>query len=73
MTYCDYIQDEDGVDTDVQIIKTSRPFSVEIKIRKENVGAIIGRGGSTIKEIQEKTNTRISFKNDCKYFCGHIW
>jgi hypothetical protein len=28
------------------------------------VGAIIGRGGDNVKEIQRKTNTRIDFKDD---------
>jgi polyribonucleotide nucleotidyltransferase len=73
VTYCDYIQDEDGLDFHVQRIRTSRPTFIEVKVPHDYVGAIIGRGGSTIKDIQEKSNTRIIFKRKRKYFCGHIW
>ena len=73
MTYCDYIQDEDEMDTHVQQDQNSWSVCTEIKILQDSVGAVIGRGGSTVKEIEAKTNTRITFKRDCKYLCGHIW
>ena len=70
MTYCDYIQDED---IRMQRIETSRPTYAEVRVPKDYVGALIGRGGVTIKDIQEKSNTRITVKRECTYFCGHIW
>lgn len=73
MTHCDYIQDEDEMDTHVQRVKTSRPTYSEMKVLRDHVGGVIGRGGSTVKEIEAKTNTSITLKNDCKYLCGHIW
>ena len=73
MTYCDCIQDEDDLDIHMQRIRTSRPTFIEVKVPQDYVGAVIGRGGSTIKDIQEKSNTRTIFKRQCKYFCGHIW
>lgn len=73
MTYCDYIQDEDDLDIHMQRIRTSRSTCIEVKVPKACVGVVIGRGGSTIKEIQEKSKTRIIFQRECKYFCGHIW
>ncbi|XP_069692009.1 tudor and KH domain-containing protein homolog [Periplaneta americana] len=57
-------KDEDDYDTHVQRIKTSRPTAIEVKIPKECVGIVIGRGGITIKDIQEKTDTRIHFKDE---------
>jgi polyribonucleotide nucleotidyltransferase len=65
MTYCDYMQDED----DLPRIVTSRPTFIEVKIPQECVGAVIGRGGSILKDIQEKSNTKIIIKGECKYFC----
>jgi len=73
MTYCDYMQDEDDLDIHVQSMKTSRPTFIEVKIPQNCVGAVIGRGGSNIKDIQERSSTRITIKRECKYFCGHIW
>jgi polyribonucleotide nucleotidyltransferase len=55
----------------MQRVRTSRPAIIEVKISKECVGIVIGRGGSTIKDIQEKTDTRISFKDECKHFYEH--
>lgn len=57
----------------MQRIITSRPTYIEVKVPRDCVGAVIGRGGSIIKDIQEQSNTRIIFKRECKYFCGHIW
>jgi polyribonucleotide nucleotidyltransferase len=73
VTYCDCIQDDDDLDVHMQRIRTSRPTFIEVKIPKECVGVVIGRGGSSIRDIEEKTNTRIIFKDECKYFCGHKW
>jgi transcription antitermination factor NusA-like protein len=43
---------------------SSRPVAIEVRIPADQVGAIIGRGGENIKEIQRKTKTRIDFKDD---------
>ena len=40
------------------------PKSVSIKINPEKIGMVIGGGGRTIKDIQEKTNTEISIEED---------
>ncbi|KAL1109972.1 hypothetical protein AAG570_014081, partial [Ranatra chinensis] len=41
---------------------TGRTNVIEVKVPTESVGIVIGRGGSNIKQIQERTNTRINFK-----------
>ncbi|XP_049801128.1 tudor and KH domain-containing protein homolog [Schistocerca nitens] len=38
--------------------------TLEVKIPKESVGVVIGRGGSNIKQIQEETCTKISLKEE---------
>jgi KH domain len=43
--------------------KRRRTFT-ELNISKEKVGHLIGRSGINIKEIQEKTATRITFKDE---------
>jgi predicted PilT family ATPase len=57
----------------VERVKTSRPAFIEVKIPKECVGIVIGRGGSSIKDIQEKTDTKIHFKDECKYLHRPVW
>lgn len=56
-------------------IKTPRaelsPFAPEIhivKIKKEQIGLIIGSGGKTINEIKEKTGTEIDIEEDGTVF-----
>ena len=41
-----------------------RQTNLEVRIPKEVSGVVIGRQGSTIREIQNKTNTRIHFKDE---------
>lgn len=43
--------------------------TIEMKIPTAAVGVVIGRQGSNIKEIQEKTETKINFKDQgyCNY------
>ncbi|XP_054268565.1 tudor and KH domain-containing protein homolog [Macrosteles quadrilineatus] len=55
-------EDEDLQDT-LQDVRTSRVKVIEMKIPKSVVGVVIGRGGSNVKDIQEKTDTRIYFKD----------
>ncbi|XP_063972857.1 tudor and KH domain-containing protein homolog isoform X2 [Diachasmimorpha longicaudata] len=38
--------------------------TVELKVPKSSVPVIIGRGGSTVKDIQSKTSTKIHFSDD---------
>ncbi len=40
------------------------PKTVSVKIDSEKIGTIIGPGGKTIREIQEKTDTDISIEED---------
>ncbi|XP_011302342.1 tudor and KH domain-containing protein [Fopius arisanus] len=46
----------------------SRPrkhlYTAEVKVPKAAVPAIIGRGGSTVKDIESRTSTRIHFSED---------
>jgi len=43
---------------------SSRPVSVNVRVRMEDAGVVIGRGGDTIREIQRRTNTRIHFLDE---------
>lgn len=56
-------QDQEFDDEPQQQNKRRRTFT-ELKISKEKVGHLIGRNGANIKEIQEKTATRITFKDE---------
>lgn len=40
------------------------PKTVSLKIDEEKIGIVIGAGGKTIREIQEKTGTEISIDDD---------
>ncbi len=40
------------------------PRSIQIKINPSKIGAIIGSGGKTIKEISEKTKAKINISDD---------
>lgn len=44
------------------------PKSVSIKINPEKIGMVIGSGGRTIRDIQEKTDTQISIEEDGTVF-----
>lgn len=73
-------QEDDDLEEALQSVKSSRLSNVEIKIPKANVGVIIGRAGSTIRDIQEQSNAKINFKgkvtlNDLtiKYFILSIF
>ncbi|KAG7208620.1 hypothetical protein KM043_014827 [Ampulex compressa] len=45
-------------------VETSRQTSIECKVPRQFVPVVIGRGGMTIKEVQQKTGTQINFKED---------
>lgn len=53
-------EDDDYSDTYVQASKFK---TLEVKVPKEMVRELIGRNGNNIKLIQEKSNTRINFKD----------
>ena len=43
---------------------SSRPVAIEVKIRRCDCGLVIGKRGETIREIQQRTQTRIHFKDE---------
>jgi len=43
---------------------TSRQACLEVRIPKESVALVIGRGGANIREIQAKSETRINFRDE---------
>jgi polyribonucleotide nucleotidyltransferase len=45
-------------------VATHAPRAVEIQVDPGRVGAIIGKGGAAIKELQRATGTRIDIKDD---------
>ncbi|KAK9737733.1 KH domain [Popillia japonica] len=53
-------EDDDYLST---LPKTSRFKTIEIRVEKEMVRALIGRNGKTIKQIEEQSNTKINFKS----------
>jgi len=49
-------------------IKDHAPRIETIKVPIEKIGAVIGKGGETIRDIQEKTGTRIDIEDDGTIF-----
>lgn len=45
---------------------TSRPVAIDVRIPVKHKGIVIGRGGANVREIQDKTRTRIHFKDERK-------
>ncbi|XP_076337524.1 tudor and KH domain-containing protein-like [Tachypleus tridentatus] len=45
-----------------QQVATSRQTVIHVNVPKSAVGVVIGRQGSTIKKVQEQTNTKIKFE-----------
>lgn len=45
------------------IVRTPSHKTIEIKVPKETVRLLIGRNGKNIKMIQEKSNTKINFRD----------
>lgn len=54
----------DDDDDPADHIVTSRQATIEVRVPRDMVGAVIGREGANIKKVQEKTNCRINFKDD---------
>ncbi|PSN39206.1 Tudor and KH domain-containing protein [Blattella germanica] len=63
LLYLYFKKDEDFMDSSLQRITTSRQVAIEVKIPRDCLGVVIGRGGGSIKSIQEKTHTKINFKD----------
>jgi len=49
-------------------IKDHAPRIETLKVPVEKIGAVIGKGGETIREIQDETNTRIEIEDDGTIF-----
>jgi len=49
-------------------IKDHAPRIETIKVPVDKIGAVIGKGGETIRSIQEQTNTRIDIEDDGTIF-----
>jgi len=49
-------------------IKDHAPRIETIQVPIDKIGAVIGKGGETIREIQEQTNTRIEIEDDGTIF-----
>ena len=53
-----------GEETCSEIISSVAGSRLEMKLTRENVGYVIGRGGSTIREIQQKSGARLQIVRD---------
>ncbi|KAK3593506.1 hypothetical protein CHS0354_037029 [Potamilus streckersoni] len=57
-------EEEENEKDEGQKVMTSRHTLIEMKIPRKSVGAVIGRQGQKIKELQETSGARINFKDD---------
>lgn len=64
LVYLLYHKDEEKETEECLKLKTSRSTVIEVKIPKESIGIVIGRGGNNIKEIQAISDTKINFKDE---------
>ncbi|XP_053971961.1 tudor and KH domain-containing protein homolog isoform X1 [Hylaeus volcanicus] len=62
--YLLYKQDEDDANSRRKKIQIVHRISIEYKVPRQFVPAVIGRGGSVVKDVQNKTGTQIYFKED---------
>uniref|UniRef100_V9IFX4 Tudor and KH domain-containing protein n=1 Tax=Apis cerana TaxID=7461 RepID=V9IFX4_APICE len=62
--YVLYKKDEEDIKSRKNHVEISKRFTAECKVPRQFVPAVIGRGGSMIKDIQNKTGTQIHFKED---------
>ncbi|KAK1120863.1 hypothetical protein K0M31_011064 [Melipona bicolor] len=62
--YVLYKKTEEDIKSGKSYVITSKTYVTEYKVPKQFVPAIIGRGGSMIKDIQNKTGTQLHFKDD---------
>ncbi|XP_017880177.1 tudor and KH domain-containing protein homolog isoform X2 [Ceratina calcarata] len=62
MLYVLYKKEEE--ESKSKVFKTQRPNTVEYKVQRQHVPAVIGRAGSTIKAVEDRTRTKIHFNED---------
>ena len=48
------------------------PRILIIQVAPEKIGAVIGKGGETVRSIQEKTETKIDIRDDGKIFIASV-
>lgn len=62
--YVLYKKDEEDIKSRKSQVEISKRYTIECKVPRQFVPAVIGRGGSMIKDIQNKTGTQLYFKED---------
>ncbi|KAK2580728.1 hypothetical protein KPH14_011356 [Odynerus spinipes] len=62
--YCWYKKDDDDTTDDNQIRIGRHKLTKEFKVPRQFVPVVIGRGGATIKDVENKSSARIRFKED---------
>ena len=55
---------DDAAAEETDEFRASSDLVSEVQIQQRHVGAVIGRRGSVIREIQKESQTRINFKDD---------
>ena len=63
-----YLLHRDGDSYDLEqpgrSITTSKEVTIDVKIPEKMAGVVIGRGGSNLREIQTRTETKINFRDE---------
>ncbi|XP_071875523.1 tudor and KH domain containing protein papi [Bombus fervidus] len=62
--YVLYRKDEEDIKSRKSQVEISKRYTIECRVPRLVVPAVIGRGGSMIKDIQNKTGTQVHFKED---------
>ncbi|KOC67666.1 Tudor and KH domain-containing protein [Habropoda laboriosa] len=62
--YVLFKKDEDDIKSRKKNIEIAKRISIDCKVPRQFVPAVIGRGGSVIKDMQDKTGTHIHFEED---------
>ncbi|XP_043508777.1 tudor and KH domain-containing protein homolog [Frieseomelitta varia] len=62
--YVLYKKDEEDIKSGKSHVEISKVYTTEYKVPKQFVPAVIGRGGSVIKDVQNKTGTQIHFEEE---------
>lgn len=55
---------EEAIATHRSELSQYAPRIITVKVKQDQIGAVIGPGGKTIRGIQEETGTRINIEND---------
>ncbi|XP_050486216.1 tudor and KH domain-containing protein homolog [Bombus huntii] len=64
LLYVLYRKDEEDTKSRKSQVEISKRYTIECSVPRQFVPAVIGRGGSMIKDIQNKTGTLVHFKED---------